>query len=125
MSSEHDEADGGFSMDLSPDVREMSDWWHEFAETEVRPAGPEWDEREETPGPMLQQASKLGLYWLDFFAQQWREPSGLGIPVAWEELFWGDAGIALSIVGTGLAAVAVSGSGTHEQIAAGRPPMWR
>jgi alkylation response protein AidB-like acyl-CoA dehydrogenase len=124
MSSEHDEADGGFSMDLSPDVREMRDWVHEFAETVVRPAGAEWDEREETPWPILQQASKIGLYSLDFFAQQWLEPSGLGIPVAWEELFWGDAGIALSIVGTGLAAVAVSGSGTNEQMAEWLPPMF-
>jgi hypothetical protein len=124
MSSEHDEAVGGFSMDLSPDLREMRGWVHEFAETVVRPAGAEWDEREETPWPILQQASKIGLYSLDFFAQQWLEPSGLGIPVAWEELFWGDAGIALSIVGTGLAAVAVSGSGTNEQMAEWLPPMF-
>src|SRR5580693_1431824 len=123
MSSEQD-AGTGFSMDLNPDVREMRDWVHEFAETVIRPAGAEWDEREETPWPILQQASKIGLYSLDFFAQQWLEPSGLGIPVAWEELFWGDAGIALSIVGTGLAAVAVSGNGTNEQMAEWLPPMF-
>ncbi|HUA29423.1 MAG TPA: acyl-CoA dehydrogenase family protein [Streptosporangiaceae bacterium] len=123
MSSEQD-AGTGFSLDLSPDVREMRDWVHEFAETVIRPAGSDWDEREETPWPILQQASKIGLYSLDFFAQQWLEPSGLGIPVAWEELFWGDAGIALSIVGTGLAAVAVSGSGTPEQMAEWLPPMF-
>jgi alkylation response protein AidB-like acyl-CoA dehydrogenase len=123
MSSEQD-AGTDFSMDLSPDLREMRDWVHEFAETVIRPAGAEWDEREETPWPILQQASKIGLYSLDFFAQQWLEPSGLGIPVAWEELFWGDAGIALSIVGTGLAAVAVSGTGTPEQMAEWLPPMF-
>jgi acyl-CoA dehydrogenase len=121
--SDH-EADTGFSLDLSSDLREMRDWVHEFAETVIRPAGSEWDEREETPWPVLQQASKIGLYSLDFFAQQWLEPSGLGIPIAWEELFWGDAGIALSIVGTGLAAVAVSGNGTHEQMAEWLPPMF-
>jgi len=120
--SEHES--GGFSLELSQDLREMRDWVHEFAETVIRPAGPEWDEREETPWPLLQQAAKVGLYSLDFFAQQWLEPSGLGIPVAWEELFWGDAGIALSIVGTGLAAVAVSGNGTHEQMAEWLPPMF-
>jgi hypothetical protein len=124
MSSEHDEAGSAFSMDLSSDVREMRAWVHEFAETVVRPAGAEWDQREETPWPILQQASKIGLYSLDFFAQQWLEPSGLGIPVAWEELFWGDAGIALSIVGTGLAAAAVSGNGTNEQMAEWLPPMF-
>jgi alkylation response protein AidB-like acyl-CoA dehydrogenase len=123
MSSDH-EADTGFCLDLSSDLREMRDWVHEFAETVIRPAGSEWDEREETPWPVLQQAAKIGLYSLDFFAQQWLEPSGLGIPVAWEELFWGDAGIGLSIVGTGLAAVAVSGNGTHEQMAEWLPPMF-
>jgi alkylation response protein AidB-like acyl-CoA dehydrogenase len=123
MSSDQDPG-SGFSMDLSPDVREMRDWVHEFAETVIRPAGSEWDEREETPWPILEQASKIGLYSLDFFAQQWLEPSGLGIPVAFEELFWGDAGIALSLVGTGLAAVAVSGSGTPEQMAEWLPQMF-
>jgi alkylation response protein AidB-like acyl-CoA dehydrogenase len=123
MSSDQD-ASSGFSMDLSQDVREMRDWLHGFAETVIRPAGSEWDEREETPWPILQQASKIGLYSLDFFAQQWLEPSGLGIPVAFEELFWGDAGIALSLVGTGLAAVAVSSNGTPEQMAEWLPPMF-
>ncbi len=33
---------------------------------------------------------------MDFFATQWFEESGLGLPVAFEELFWGDAGIGLS-----------------------------
>jgi alkylation response protein AidB-like acyl-CoA dehydrogenase len=123
MSSE-DEAGTGFSMELDQDVRQMRDWVHEFAETVIRPAGSEWDEREETPWPILEQASKIGLYSLDFFAQQWLEPSGLGIPVAFEELFWGDAGIALSLVGTGLAAVAVSSNGTPEQMAEWLPQMF-
>jgi alkylation response protein AidB-like acyl-CoA dehydrogenase len=116
--------DPGFSMDLSQDLREMRDWVHEFAETVIRPAGGEWDEREQTPWPILEQASKIGLYSLDFFAQQWLEPSGLGIPVAFEELFWGDAGIALSLVGTGLAAAAVTSSGTPEQLGEWLPPMF-
>jgi alkylation response protein AidB-like acyl-CoA dehydrogenase len=116
--------DRGFSMELSQDLREMRDWVHEFAQTVIRPAGGEWDEREQTPWPILEQASKIGLYSLDFFAQQWLEPSGLGIPVAFEELFWGDAGIALSLVGTGLAAVAVSSSGTSEQLGEWLPPMF-
>jgi alkylation response protein AidB-like acyl-CoA dehydrogenase len=123
MTSDRD-ADSGFCMELSPDVREMRDWVHEFAETVIRPAGSEWDEREQTPWPILQEASKIGLYSLDFFAQQWLEPTGLGIPVAFEDLFWGDAGIALSLVGTGLAAVAVSSNGTHEQMAEWLPPMF-
>jgi alkylation response protein AidB-like acyl-CoA dehydrogenase len=122
MSSEQEA--GGFSLELGSDLRRMRDWVHEFAEAVIRPAGSEWDEREETPWPILEQASKTGLYSLDFFAEQWLEPSGLGIPVAFEELFWGDAGIALSLVGTGLAAAAVSSNGTQEQMAEWLPPMF-
>jgi acyl-CoA dehydrogenase len=121
MSSDHS---AGFSLDLSPDLAEVRDWVHEFAETVIRPAGSEWDEREETPWPIIEQASKIGLYSLDFFAQQWLEPSGLGMPVVFEELFWGDPGIALSIVGTGLAAVAVSANGTSEQMGEWLPLMF-
>src|SRR5579884_3006146 len=110
-----DGAPAGFSLDLRDDVREMRDWVHEFAADVIRPAGAEWDEREETPWPVLEEAAKIGLYSLDFFAQQWLEPSGLGIPVAFEELFWGDAGIGLSLAGTGLAAVSVASNGTPEQ----------
>ena len=94
-----------FSLDLSADLREMRDWVHEFAAASSGPPAAEWDEREETPWPVLEEAAKIGLYSLDFFAQQWFEPSGLGIAVAFEELFWGDAGIGLSLVGSGLAAV--------------------
>jgi alkylation response protein AidB-like acyl-CoA dehydrogenase len=115
---------GSFSLDLGPDLREMRDWVHGFAADTIRPAGPEWDEREETPWPILEEAAKLGLYSLDFFGQQWLEPSGLGIPIAFEELFWGDAGIALSLVATTLAAVAVASNGTPEQVGEWMPQMF-
>ena len=118
------DADSGFSLDLTADVREMRDWVHEFAEKVIRPAGAEWDEREETPWPILEEAAKIGLYSLDFFAQQWLEPSGLGTLVAFEELFWGDAGIALSLVGSGLAAIAVAGNGTSEQVGEWLPQIF-
>ena len=113
-----------FSLDLSADIREMRGWVHEFAADVIRPAGAEWDEREETPWPILEEAAKIGLYSLDFFAAQWFEPSGLGIPVAFEELFWGDAGIGLSIGGSGLAAVAVASNGTPEQVGEWIPQMF-
>ena len=114
----------GFSLELGEDLREVQKWVHDFAASVIRPAGAEWDEREETPWPVIEEAAKIGLYSLDFFAQQWFEPSGLGIPVAFEELFWGDAGIGLSIVGSSLAAVAVSSNGTPEQIAEWTPQMF-
>ncbi len=114
----------GFSLDISPDLREMRDWVHEFARDVIRPAGAEWDEREETPWPILEEAAKIGLYSLDFFGQQWLEPSGLGTTLAFEELFWGDAGIGLSLTGSCLAAVAVGSNGTPEQAAEWLPQMF-
>jgi alkylation response protein AidB-like acyl-CoA dehydrogenase len=126
--SDSDQAGGGtggaFSLDLSDDVREMRDWVHEFAQNVMRPAAADWDEREETPWPILEEASKIGLYSLDFFGGQWLEPTGLGTPVAFEEIFWGDAGIGLALTGSCLAAVAVSGNGTPEQIGEWLPQMF-
>ena len=113
-----------FSLALNEDQQQIKEWVHDFAATVVRPAAHEWDEREEFPRPIVQEAAKIGLYSLDFFAQQSLEPSGLGIPVTFEELFWGDAGIALSLVGSTLAAVAVVANGTREQIAEWLPPMF-
>ncbi|WP_169946296.1 acyl-CoA dehydrogenase family protein [Microbispora sp. H11081] len=113
-----------FCPELNDDVREVRDWVHEFANDVVRPAGAEWDEREETPWPVIQEAAKIGLYSLDFFAQQWFDESGLGLPVAFEELFWGDAGIGLSIVGTGLAAASIAANGTPEQMGEWLPQMF-
>ncbi|GAA0350904.1 acyl-CoA dehydrogenase family protein [Actinoallomurus spadix] len=119
-----DDGTPAFSLELGEDVRAVQEWVHEFAKDVIRPAGHEWDEREETPWPILQEAAKIGLYSLDFFAGQWFEPSGLGIPVAFEELFWGDGGIGLSIVGSGLAAVSVAATGTNEQIGEWVPQMF-
>ena len=118
------DAVAGFSLELSSDLREMRDWVHEFAASVIRPAAAEWDEREQTPWPILQEAAKIGLYSLDFFAAQFFEESGLGIPVAFEELFWGDAGIGLSLVASGLAGIAVTANGTPEQIGEWLPLMF-
>ncbi|WP_069817031.1 acyl-CoA dehydrogenase family protein [Streptomyces sp. TP-A0874] len=113
-----------FTLDLNEDQRAVRDWIHGFAAEVIRPAAAEWDEREETPWPVIQEAAKIGLYSLDFYAQQYFDPTGLGIPLTMEELFWGDAGIGLSIVGTGLAAVGVLANGTEEQIGTWVPQMY-
>jgi alkylation response protein AidB-like acyl-CoA dehydrogenase len=115
---------GAFSLELGDDLVQMRDWLHEFAASVIRPAAAEWDEREETPWPVLEEAAKIGLYSLDFYAQQYLEGSGLGIPVAFEELFWGDAGIGLSLAGSSLAAVAVVTNGTPEQVGEWCPQMF-
>ncbi len=122
--SDGEQAADAFTLDLSDDVREMRDWVHEFARNVMRPAAAEWDEREETPWPILEEAAKIGLYSLDFFGGQWFEPTGLGTPVAFEEIFWGDAGTGLALTGSCLAAVAVSGHGTPEQIGEWLPQMF-
>ncbi|MEU1693831.1 acyl-CoA dehydrogenase family protein, partial [Streptomyces hirsutus] len=113
-----------FTMELNEEQREVREWLHGFAADVIRPAAAEWDEREETPWPVIQEAAKVGIYSLDFYAQQYFDATGLGIPTAMEELFWGDAGIALSIVGTGLAAVGVLANGTEEQIGTWIPQMY-
>ncbi|BCI83892.1 acyl-CoA dehydrogenase family protein [Mycobacterium sp. SMC-18] len=113
-----------FSLQLSDDVIEVRDWVHQFAAEVVRPAAAEWDEREQTPWPIIQEAAKIGLYSPELFGTQAAEPSGLGMLTVFEELFWGDAGIALSIMGTGLAAAALAGNGTPEQIGQWLPQMF-
>ena len=113
-----------FSLQVSDDVIEVRDWVHKFAAEVIRPAAAEWDEREETPWPVIQEAAKVGLYSPDFFAQQAAESTGLGFLTTFEEMFWGDAGIALSILGTGLAAAALAGNGTPEQLGRWLPEMF-
>jgi len=106
-----------FSLALNEDQLQIQKWVHDFAEGVVRPAAEEWDEREEFPWPIVQEAAKIGLYGMDFMAQAMMgDPTGLTMPVAMEELFWGDAGIGLAIFGSGLAAAGIASNGTPEQI---------
>ncbi|MEU0546982.1 acyl-CoA dehydrogenase family protein [Micromonospora sp. NPDC005979] len=105
-----------FSLDLNEEQRDLRDWVHGFAAEVVRPAAAEWDEREETPWPVIQEAAKVGLYGFEFLATCWADPTGLSLPIASEELFWGDAGIGLSIFGTSLAVAAIYGTGTPDQL---------
>src|SRR5213078_2561267 len=94
-----------FSLELNEDQLQIQKWVHDFSEEVVRPAGQEWDDKEEFPWPIVQQAAEIGLYGFDFFANMaMGDPTGLTMPIALEELFWGDAGIALAIFGSGLAA---------------------
>src|SRR5918992_1495146 len=105
-----------FSLELSQDQRDIRDWVHGFAERVVRPAAAEWDEREETPWPVIGEAARIGLYGYEALAQFHADESGLTLPIVNEELFWGDAGIGMAIMGTSLAVAAIFGQGTGEQI---------
>ncbi|MEZ5170467.1 MAG: acyl-CoA dehydrogenase family protein [Acidimicrobiia bacterium] len=105
-----------FSLDLNEDQLQIQKWVHDFAEDVVRPAAPEYDESEETPWPVIEEAAKIGLYSYEAVAQFFGDPTGLTFPIVSEELCWGDAGIALAIFGTTLGVSGIVGNGTPEQI---------
>ncbi|NNN15147.1 MAG: acyl-CoA dehydrogenase [Acidimicrobiaceae bacterium] len=105
-----------FSMALTEDQLQIQKWVHDFAENVIRPAAHEWDEREETPWPIIQEAAKVGLYSFDFIANAYSDKSGLLMPIVNEEMSWGDAGIALAIFGTSLAVAGIFANGTSEQV---------
>jgi len=105
-----------FSLELTQDQKDIRDWAHGFAEGVMRPAGAEWDEREETPWPIIAEAAEIGLYSYESLAQFFGDPSGLLLPIVNEELFWGDAGIGMAIMGSTLAVAGIFSSGTPEQM---------
>ena len=108
---------GEFSLELNDEQRQLQEWVHQFAEDVIRPAAEEWDEREEFPFPIVEQAAEIGLYSWEFLANgMLGDKTGLTIPVAIEELFWGDAGIGMAIMGSGLAASGIAAAGTQEQL---------
>ncbi len=109
-------AASAFSLELSQDQKDVVEWVHGFAANVVRPAASEWDEREETPWPLIQEAAKIGLYSFEAIAQFYADETGLLLPMVNEELFWGDAGIGMSIMGTTLAVAGIFSAGTPEQL---------
>src|SRR5437762_10779074 len=116
-----DQQEAQFNLELSQDQKDIRDWVHGFAEGVVRPAAHEWDEREETPWPIIEEAAKIGLYSLDFIANAFGDPSGLMIPIVMEEMCWGDAGISLAIFGTVLGVAGILANGRPEQVAEWMP----
>src|SRR5437588_5703719 len=104
-------------FDLTQEQKDLRDMVHEFARDVIRPAASEYDEREETPWPIMQQAHELGL---DTYSYP-EEYGGGGVSdmvtqmVVTEELTWGCAGIAIAISATSLCATAIQQCGTPEQ----------
>ncbi|WP_049564860.1 acyl-CoA dehydrogenase family protein [Streptomyces sp. SBT349] len=107
----------GFSLDLTDDQRHLRDWVHGFAADVVRPAASEWDEREDTPWPVIREAAAIGLYGFESLAEMFGDPTGLTLQLANEELFWGDAGIGMALFGTQLAVAGIFAAGTPDQLA--------
>ena len=105
-----------FSLELNEDQLQLQKWVHDFAEGVMRPAAHEWDEREETPWPIIEEAAKIGLYSFEFVSQSFFDPTGLTMPVVNEELAWGDAGLTLAILGSTLGLAGIAANGTPEQL---------
>ena len=109
---------------LTEEQIELKKWAHEFAEKEIRPVAAEYDESEEFPWPVLKKAAEAGLYGIDIYMQHQQDPTGLTLPIIMEEIFWGCAGIGLSIFGTGLPLSALGSVGTQEQLFEWAPKMF-
>jgi acyl-CoA dehydrogenase len=105
-----------FSLELNEDQLQIQKWVHDFAEQVMRPAAHEWDERDETPWPVIEEAAKIGLYSFEFVSQAFFDPTGLTMPVVNEELAWGDAGLTLAILGSTLGLAGIAANGTPEQL---------
>jgi alkylation response protein AidB-like acyl-CoA dehydrogenase len=103
-------------MELSEDQILMKNWIHDFAKNVIRPVAHEWDEREETPWPVIEEAAKVGIYSFEFLQNAFADPTGLTMPIVNEELFWGDAGIGLAVMGSTLAVAGLIANGTPQQV---------
>src|SRR5258708_13619449 len=106
------------TFDLTPTAaqHDLARRAHEFAESVIRPVALHDDQRQEFPGPVLEEAATRGFYGPLFYRDLIGDPTGLSLPMFMEELFWGCAGIGLAIVMPALALSAIGQSATPEQM---------
>jgi acyl-CoA dehydrogenase len=114
----------GVSFELSDEQRELRRLAREFAEREIRPKAAEYDEQSTHPADVIAKAHDVGL----MNPHLPEEYGGLGLPgfdgmLIGEELSWGCAGIAVSIVANTLGAAPVMLSGNEEQKQRWLPPL--
>ncbi|HSJ58557.1 MAG TPA: acyl-CoA dehydrogenase family protein [Anaerolineae bacterium] len=102
---------------LTEEQEQMRQLARRFATNEIRPVAAEYDQREETPWELLQQAAQIGL-----LSYNYPEVYGGGgvdsvltSCLVAEELSWGCLGVATAILGCGLAAVPILIAGTEAQ----------
>jgi acyl-CoA dehydrogenase len=105
-----------FSLALTPAHHDLIDRTHAFARDVVRPVAEHHDREEEFPWAVLEQAAQEGFYNPLFYRDLIGDPTGLSLPLFMEELFWGCAGIGLSIVMPALALSAMAQAATPEQL---------
>src|SRR3954453_23735309 len=106
-----------FTLELTDDHLALREKAHAFARDVIRPVAPQYDREQELPWPILQEAARAGFYDWQLYASLTGDPTGLSLPIVMEELFWGCAGIGLSIVLPALALAAMRQAATDEQLA--------
>ena len=106
------------SFDLRPTIaqHDLARRTHDFAEQVIRPVAQEYDQRQEFPWPVLEEAAERGFYSPLFYRDLIGDPTGLSLPIFMEELFWGCAGIGLAIVMPALALSAIGQAASPEQM---------
>src|ERR1700712_791570 len=114
----------GFTLELTPAHHELVRRAHAFSEDVIRPAAPKYDELQECPWEIVDAAARAGFYNPIFYADLISDPTGLSLPLFLEEIFWGCAGIGLTIVLPALALSALNQASTPEQIARWAPEMF-
>jgi len=104
-------------FELTDEQKLMQKTAHEFAEKEMRPVALEYDKKAEIPWHVVQKAHDIGLD-TAFIPEAY---GGGGVMstltqcVVMEELNWGCAGIATSLIGAGLAYLPIIHMGTDAQ----------
>src|SRR3954467_9897978 len=105
-----------FTLELTDEQQALREKAHAFARDVIRPAAPEYDRAQEFPWPVIEEAAQAGLYKWELYAELSADPTGLSLPIVMEALFWGCAGIGLSIVMPALALAAIRQAATDEQL---------
>ncbi len=82
----------------------------------IRPVAADYDQRQEFPWPVLEEAAARGFYSPLFYRDLIGDPTGLSLPMFMEELFWGCAGIGLAVVMPALALSAIGQAASPEQM---------
>jgi alkylation response protein AidB-like acyl-CoA dehydrogenase len=106
------------TFDLTPTAaqHDLARRTHEFAESVIRPVALDYDQRQEFPWPVLEEAARQGFYSPLFYRDLIGDPTGVSLPMFMEELFWGCAGIGLAIVMPALALSAIGQAASPEQM---------
>ncbi len=107
----------GVSFELTEEQKQFQEVAHLFAENEIRPVAPHFDETEEFPWELIRKGHALGLMTYAFPEEYGGAGANSAITESLisEELAWGCAGVATAMGGTGLCAAPILITGTEAQ----------